>query len=384
MGPSVRPSGRRAILTVTLNSGANAPAVLAIVLALGCALSAMQAQGQGKAAPEPDRYIAAGGFYDFPDSQRGVNSGLGVNYGYGGRLSRRSAWEVRVLAATLETGIEGATDYYQYGAGLDLIGYLGKPSGGHPYWVIGGGAIANDVIPDENDGVSAYGNFGLGWRSAPWKGWGVRHRLEVRGLYDSFDSGQVDVLAGLTLEIPSERVKVVERTVEVEKIVEKIVEKEVVREVPPPDGDGDGVPDAMDRCPDTVSGAKVEPDGCVRKAQVVVLPNIEFEFASAALTPNGLNQLQEVIRFMRDQPEIQLDVWGHTDWKGNGEYNQKLSELRAAAVVRHLVESGIAAGRLSSAGFGEMKPIDTNETEAGRARNRRVELNIRTGAEGGR
>lgn len=374
---------------MTRNSGANAALVHALMLGAILAMLpslARSAPTVAPAQPAPDKYLAFGLFYEEPDSSRSVDSGYGANYGFAGRLGAKRWWEARLFATTLETGIEGATDYYQYGAGLDLIQHFGKTAGGHPFALLGLGGVANDVVPDADDGVSGYANLGFGWRSAPWRGWGIRHRLELRGIYDSFDSGQIDFIAGLSLEIPSERVRVVEKVVEVEKIVEveRIVEKEVIREVPPPDSDADGVPDSMDQCPDTVTGARVEPDGCVRQQQVVVLPSIEFEFESATLTANGRAQLEPVLRFLKDQAEIELDVWGHTDWKGPGDYNQKLSEQRAAAVVRHLVDQGIAERRLSSAGFGESKPIDTNETDAGRARNRRVELNIRTGAEGGR
>lgn len=368
---------------VTQNSGAQARAAVARILALAVAATALPAPAADKAAAA-DRHVAVGLFYVSPDNARGVDDGYGVNYGYGRMLGPRAGWELRLFADTLETGIQGATDYYQYGAGLDLLYDFGAVTRGHPFVLIGAGGVSNDVVPDSEDGISGYANAGIGWRSAPWKGWGLRHRFELRGVYDAFASGQFDIIAGVTLEIPPERVRVVEKKVEVEKIVERTVEKEVIREVPPPDGDGDGVPDAVDRCPDTVTGARVEPDGCVRKEQVVVLPSIEFEFESAALTANGQAQLEAVIRFMKDQPEIALEVWGHTDWKGPGPYNQQLSELRAASVVRHLVNNGIAAGRLSSAGFGESRPIDTNETEAGRARNRRVELHIRASAEGGR
>ena len=358
------------------------PAGCALALLATSAAAAAPAQAP-RAAEANGTYIAAGLFYLAPDTTRGADSGLGVNYGYARPLGRRSAWELRLFADTMETGIQGATDFYQYGAGLDLLWRLGNTAGGHPFVVLGGGAIGNDVVPDEQDGVSGYANAGLGWRSAPWQGWGLRHRLEVRGIYDSFDSGQVDVLAGVTLEVGAERTKVVERVVE----REKIVEKEVVREVPVAaavlDRDADGIVDDRDQCPDTVAGAQVEADGCVRKEQVVVLPNIEFEFARAELTSTGRAELDKVLRFMNDQAEIRLEVWGHTDALGTETYNLKLSQARAAAVVRYLTGQGIAPARLNSAGFGESRPLADNTTEEGQARNRRVELHIRTSKTGG-
>jgi OmpA-OmpF porin, OOP family len=272
--------------------------------------------------------------------------------------------------------VAGATDFYQYGFGGDVFQYFGNASAGHPFVLLGAGGILNDVDPDDEDGGSAYLAAGIGWRSPPLKGWGIRPRYELRAAYDTFDSGQTDLLAGVTLEIPSERTKLViqEKLVEVEKIVEVIKE---VPAAPPPDHDADGIADAIDTCPDTVAGARVEADGCVRKAQVVVLPNIEFAYDRAELTADGRETLGQVVRFMNDQAEITLEVWGHTDAKGADVYNLRLSQKRAAAVEAFLLENGIAAGRLKSAGFGESRPLADNETEEGRERNRRVELNIR-------
>ena len=361
-------------------------------LAVVAAMSALPAHGMHEAPPaagQPPqtRHIAFGGFYESPDSARDVDSGMGTNYGYGRSWGASRAWELRLFGGTRESGVAGATDFYHYGIGGDVFQYFGGTAGSHPFALVGAGAILNDVDPDDEDGASGYANVGLGWRFAPLQGWGLRPRLELRATYDTFDagdgSGQLDVLAGITIEIPAEREKVViqEKLVEVEKIVEVVKE---VPAAPPPDGDGDGIPDASDQCPDTVAGAKVEPDGCVRKAQVVALPNIEFAYEKADLTEAGRETLGQVVRFMNDQPEITLDVWGHTDWKGTEIYNLRLSQRRAAAVMNFLIEQGIAPSRLKSAGFGESRPLADNETEEGRERNRRVELNIRAPREGGK
>jgi OOP family OmpA-OmpF porin len=339
------------------------------------------------AAAGPTRHVAFGAFYESPDDARGVDSGMGTNYGYGRSWGASRGWELRLFGGTRESGVAGATDFYHYGIGGDLFQYFGGTAGSHPFALVGAGAILNDVDPDDEDGASGYANVGLGWRFAPLQGWGLRPRLEIRATYDTFDpgdgAGQLDLLAGITIEIPAEREKIViqEKLVEVEKIVEVVKE---VPMAPPPDRDGDGIPDASDQCPDTVAGAKVEPDGCVRKAQVVTLPNIEFAYEKADLTEAGKETLGQVVRFMNDQPELMLDVWGHTDWKGAEVYNLKLSQRRAAAVMNFLVEQGIAASRLKSAGFGESRPLADNETEEGRERNRRVELNIRAPREGGK
>jgi OmpA-OmpF porin, OOP family len=363
-----------------------------IAAALAAAMSAAPAYALHDAPPDtappaPTRHIAFGGFYESPDSARGVDSGMGTHYGYGRSWGPSRAWELRLFGGTRESGIAGRTDYYHYGVGGDLFQYFGGTAGGHPFALVGLGAILNDVDPDDEDGASGYANAGIGWRFAPLQGWGLRPRLDLRATYDTFDAGdgagQLDLLAGLTIEIGAEREKIVlqEKLVEVEKIVEVVKE---VPMAPPPDHDGDGIADASDQCPDTVAGAKVEADGCVRKAQVVTLPNIEFAYEKADLTEAGRETLGQVVRFMNDQPELSLDVWGHTDWKGAELYNLRLSQRRAAAVMDFLVQQGIAASRLKSAGFGETRPLADNETEEGRERNRRVELNIRAPREGGK
>ena len=355
-------------MKLTADAIAPRPAVLTALLALAAALASRPAAALHDApegtAPQV-RYIAFGGFYSDPDSGRDVDRGVGTNYGYGRSFWNTRAWEVRAFGGTLETGKAGLTDFYQYGLGLDLFQHFGNLGAGHPYLVGGVGAVLNDVDPDDEDGVSGYGNLGAGWRFAPVRDWGIRPRVDLRGVHDSFDSGQFDVLLGLTLEIAAGRDTLVE--------VEKIVEVPVVI-----DGDGDGVPDAADQCKDTVGGAKVEPDGCVRKQQVIVLPNIEFALDRAELAPAGREVLDTVVRFMNDQPEIQLGIRGHTDATGSEIYNLRLSQARAASAMAYLVEKGIAAKRMRSAGYGETRPLASNETEEGRERNRRVELNIRT------
>jgi OOP family OmpA-OmpF porin len=354
-------------MKLTADAVAPTRAVLMALLVLAAALAARPAAALHDApegAVTQVRYIAFGGFYSDPDSGRGADRVVGTNYGYGRSFWNTRAWEVRAFGGTLETGRAGLTDFYQYGLGLDLFQYLGNIAVGHPYLVGGLGAVLNDVDPDDEDGVSGYANLGAGWRFAPVTDWGVRPRVDLRGVYDSFDSGQLDVMLGLTLEIAAGR--------------ETVVVQETVVEVPVViDGDGDGVPDAADQCKDTVGGAKVEPDGCVRKQQVIVLPNIEFALNRAELAPAGREVLDTVVRFMNDQPEIELGIRGHTDATGGELYNLRLSQARAASAMAYLVEKGIAARRMRSAGYGETRPLASNETDEGRERNRRVELNIR-------
>jgi outer membrane protein OmpA-like peptidoglycan-associated protein len=101
---------------------------------------------------------------------------------------------------------------------------------------------------------------------------------------------------------------------------------------------------------------------------------VNFDFAKASLKPDAAPVIAEVAKLLKDNASLKLTVEGHTDDIGGADANQKLSESRAAAVVAAIVAQGIAADRLSSAGFGASKPIADNTTDDGRAKNRRVEL----------
>ena len=105
--------------------------------------------------------------------------------------------------------------------------------------------------------------------------------------------------------------------------------------------------------------------------------NIEFEFNSAKLTEDSYATLNQIASLLKNNPTwAKLNVSGHTDNIGSDTYNQKLSDKRAKAVVDYLVSKGVSASTVSSAGYGESKPIATNATEEGRQKNRRVEFEI--------
>lgn len=356
--------------------------VFAAVMALCCS-TAIAATDDAKA---PDSYLMVGGGYMVTGDDRNADFGAGFLGGYATRLALRTYLEFNVFTQVLETGVPGP-DFYRLGGGLDLLQGVGPQNDGHLIFLLGVGGAMTDVVPNEDDGGSFYVNGGLGWRFAASEKWGLRPRVEVRSIMDTFDDGKDDLMFNLIFEIPPKRE--VERIVEVERVVEKpverIVEREVIREVQvevaPTDSDNDGIVDARDKCPNTLAGAKVGPDGCVIQEQVVTLPNIEFESGKGALTSKGEGTLEAVLRFLQSQPNVGLDVYGHTDAQGSDAYNQKLSDSRAQSVMDYLVGKGIPKTRLTARGFGESKPIATNETKEGRAQNRRVELRIRTTAQ---
>ena len=107
------------------------------------------------------------------------------------------------------------------------------------------------------------------------------------------------------------------------------------------------------------------------------LQNIEFDFDKSSLQGSeAARRLDKVADFMKRHPDVKVLITGHTDSKGSDEYNMALSERRVKTAVDYLVEKGIERSRMTTKGYGERRPIDTNETDEGRQHNRRVEFTI--------
>lgn len=181
------------------------------------------------------------------------------------------------------------------------------------------------------------------------------------------------------------------------------------------DADKDGVADNLDRCPDTPAGVHVNPDGCpvdsdkdglpdhldrcpqeaapgtadgclpapaAEPAAVpeapkrrLILKDVFFDSDKATLRESTIHKLDEAAVALGEAGEVRIEVAGHTDATGSEKANQKLSMARAQAVRDYLIGKGIAPERLVAVGYGETKPVADNATVAGRAENRRVEMN---------
>lgn len=142
---------------------------------------------------------------------------------------------------------------------------------------------------------------------------------------------------------------------------------------PNPDLDGDGVPNERDKCPNTRPGAVVDMDGCEVEA-VIALEGVHFDFDKSTLRPEAKVILDNAAGLLATHERVVVEVAGHTDSVGTEQYNQKLSERRANSVRDYLQSKGIKASRLSARGYGEVQPVASNDTDAGRQANRRVEL----------
>jgi outer membrane protein OmpA-like peptidoglycan-associated protein len=149
---------------------------------------------------------------------------------------------------------------------------------------------------------------------------------------------------------------------------------------PWPDRDGDKVLDKDDKCPD-VAGT-VANQGCPEVTDEAIkklndyAKTILFDSGKASFQKQTYPVLQSITAILKEYPTAKFSIEGHTDNTGKAVTNQKLSEDRAAAVKNYLIENGIASDRLTSVGYGQTKPIDTNKTKAGKANNRRVEVKL--------
>ena len=132
------------------------------------------------------------------------------------------------------------------------------------------------------------------------------------------------------------------------------------------DSDRDGVLDSQDRCPNTPRGAIVDKDGCW------AFHGVLFDTNKSTIKAGYESVFNNAIKVLKMNPSLTVEIQGHTDSRGSDQYNQKLSDRRAASVKRHLVNNGISASRLTTRGFGESRPAASNMTKQGRAHNRRV------------
>lgn len=153
---------------------------------------------------------------------------------------------------------------------------------------------------------------------------------------------------------------------------------------PVKDTDGDGIPDPTDACPfqpENFNGHEDE-DGCPDELPPEVkeftgtIPGIEFDFNKATIKPSSRPTLDRAIEILEEYPDIKVHIIGHTDDVGTPEFNQQLSEQRAEAVKKYLVDGGIDASRITTEGRGATDPQAPNDNEENRAKNRRIEFEV--------
>lgn len=272
------------------------------------------------------------------------------------------------------TGIWGYQWYNNFGAELNLTGDSIR-SGGHrlnatidgyygfgphrsegrftPYILAGIGIASNNLVGRNNEESFIY-NGGLGFVTRLSRSSAMRIRADARYIHDEVADGFDDYRISVGLEFPLFRARTVET------IVERV---EVTRPAPPPQEVPVEVP------------VPVEPDPCPTD-RITQLRGVTFEFNSSRLQPNAINVLEGVYEMLNDCDKVDVEIAGHTDSIGSVQYNMKLSEERARAVVDWLVRRGLDRNRVTARGYGPHEPVANNDTDEGRELNRRVELRV--------
>lgn len=349
--------------------------------------------------------IASAGIAQAQDTQSGVTaSGMIGHYEFDNKLELdgspfgsialgykfASPWALEL--AYLQTSTEFSnsdTDLDLEQLRLDLLYHFPRQGNAQPYLVAGAGNQTMDTGEDF-DNTSVNVGFGLNYFVTD----GLSVRADMR-LFNDVDYENTNYGLGLGLRYlfgnaqPASTPEVVKpRDSDNDGVPDST---DLCPNTPPNtsvdetgcrivlDEDGDGVPDTNDACPDTSAGAVVDAQGCyvvITETKEVTM-RIEFGNNSAEIKSDSVGEVKEVADFMTQYPLTEVVVEGHTDDRGAESYNQQLSEKRAAAVARMLIQQfDIDESRVSSVGFGESRPLLDNSSEANRAANRRVTAKV--------
>ena len=283
--------------------------------------------------------------------------------------------------------------------GINAIGNLWPDRRFSPYFIGGVGYLRADVGQPDFGGLpaagttasNATGTAGLGLQArlgdSPWS---LRAEWRLRRTFDS-DTSLTDQVASVGLQYSfggggadsAPAIPLVNDAV-----------------VAPADADNDGVPDDQDKCPGTPAGVAVDASGCVPDSdgdgvaddrdkcagtargvsvdevgcEKIRFEAVHFDTESAALDATARRKLDEIAAILARNPDVEVEIAGHADARGPGEYNMRLSVRRAEAVRAYLAQQGVDASRMTARGFGESRPVASNDSASGQAQNRRVEL----------
>lgn len=305
------------------------------------------------------------------DRRAGANLSLGYQFD--------SPWAVEAMYQYTKPKRTGSKEKIRVNYGhIDAIYTLDmfKGTGWAPYWVGGIGRMSYSTKGFKKSDTTL--NTGVGIKYA----FTERFQIRADGRY-TLGTTHVDSGASINMALlfvlgkhNSKQSKKSEPVIEevVEEPVEEIIEETPVEAVFV-DSDGDGVPDHLDKCPDTKAGAKVDENGCyvyLTETHEFNL-NVTFAISSATINHESKGDIEELAKFLNEYPKTNVTIEGHSDNTGSAAFNKQLSQKRADSVKQSLIdEFGIDAKRLNSVGYGIEQPIADNATAEGRAKNRRV------------
>ncbi|MDB5986561.1 MAG: hypothetical protein JWR16_1614 [Nevskia sp.] len=368
-------------------------------------------------------YVGISGLYEFPDSKREADIGYGGRAWAGYPLTENSAFELSYFMLQRKRDIDGKHDFnsgllldYIYDFGLFAYEQKWLPDF-KPYLLSGAGVERDDERGNVHYNPALEAGAGLMFplKVGNWNwGWSLRTEARVLAAYNDHDFPNkrvpFDVHLNAGLNIPlTWFFKPSHKQTDLLDCPTAVVDPVTGRSDCAADSDGDGVTDTLDQCPGTPAGTPVDEKGCPIEngadddhdgvlngadecphtpagvkvdakgcavAQTVVLDDVNFELNSAILTGQATHVLDGVAQALNAQQNIKVEIAGHTDNSGSPKYNLVLSQQRAESVRQYLVGRSVDMARMTPKGFGETQPLVSNDTENGRAANRRVEFKI--------
>lgn len=346
-------------------------------------LCAMAVPAIAAAVPGDEWYITPQVGAIIPDHQRDLRHN---DWLYGVALGREMGpfinMELNFNGARVNDG-RGTSHLDTYGYSLDVLGILNRQGLFSPYLTLGAGAESNVLVPGNaltnqtklmtQAGVGSYINL---WRSSDGTS-AFSLRPEIKARWDDPGKRQhlVDYIAmvGFQYSFGGSRTPAPPPPPPPPPPPAETAPAPAPAAIPapPPDSDHDGVPDNIDKCPDTPAGVQVDAVGCPLKGSIT-LEGVNFEYNSAALTAASRRPLDEIADGMKKHPRLKVEIQGHTDSTGSPAYNLKLSQRRADSVRDYLLSQGVPENQLQTKGYGQAQPVATNKTAEGRAKNRRV------------
>ncbi len=262
--------------------------------------------------------------------------------------------------------------------------------------------IENISNENRNNETGMFADAGAGLKISFSKNLALKLEAIYMAKIVSNNAGNADSnlvgLVGLTYSFGGKKVQ------KVSKAVNVVEEKVVIIEKPTVDSDGDGIYDALDKCPNTPSGSTVDINGCkvsldddhdgvensldkcpntpigaavnADGCPLAINLHINFENNSYKVQNIFLNKITKFADFLKRYKNYSAEIVGYTDSRASESYNKKLSQKRANEVRRILIQKGVNTSRLTAVGMGELNPIASNATTEGRAINRRIEAKL--------
>ena len=331
------------------------------------------------------------------DDDRAVDDAAAFTFATGFAAHRRWNFEISLFRGRFD-GVHG-DDLTLETVGINALRVFQREARVAPYLLAGLGAQRSERTMGESS-TGAYADAGAGLlttlRRSERDGRALMLRLDARARYDDAEDGRrLDYLLGLGLQYSFGSGSWQRAPAQAPAALPPASDA-----APPAHEDRDGVSDGIDRCSGTQQGRTVDGEGCEIDTDddgvaggaddcpatevgaracaddtAIHLPLVVFEYDSDRLRPEALAKLDEAVETLRKHPHVRVELAGHADDRGSEAYNLALSRQRADAVRQYLNERGVS-NVLTVRGHGESEPVADNRTQAGRAENRRVVLQI--------